>query len=182
MGPNRVKQAYNHSSSTDFISRLHFPSYSVPIHPAAPSTRASFMVSPGIHQPPGPVRAFGIQDPAVDPVGQLDTSESNLARRMLRRISFGSFSGSLRSRLRDGDVDSSASTPGTVGRPPVPTVMQASGEVYATSLPILSMIVLSIVWISLLCLRHDPFYLSVFRPCLESSCPLMFPPLSCCLW
>jgi len=119
------------------------------------STRASFMVSPGIRQPSGSVRTFGIQDPASDPLENSSTSESNLARRMLGRISFGSLNGSLRSRLRDGDVGSSASSPGTVGRPPVPTVMQSSGEVYATPLPILSMIVLSIVRITFVRLRYD---------------------------
>jgi len=119
------------------------------------STRASFMVSPGIRQPSGSVRTFGIQDPAGDPLENSSTSESNLARRMLGCISFGSLNGSLRSRLRDGDVGSSASSPGTVGRPPVPTVMQSSGEVYATPLPILSMIVLSIVRITFVHLHYD---------------------------
>ncbi|KAJ3567286.1 hypothetical protein NP233_g6468 [Leucocoprinus birnbaumii] len=98
-------------------------------------------------QSSGPVRTFGIQDPTTEPA-ESSSSEPNIARRILGRISFGSLRdrpSSLLSRLRDGDEEgSSSSAPGTIGRPPVPTVMQPAGEAYTTPLPVLSMVVLSI--------------------------------------
>ncbi|KXN89340.1 Protein ZINC INDUCED FACILITATOR 1 [Leucoagaricus sp. SymC.cos] len=109
------------------------------------------MASPGSRQPSGPVRTFGIQDSVMQPTDRdpSSSSEPNVARRILGRISFGTLrkkTSSLMSGRREVEGDgSSTSIPSTVGRPPVPTVMQSSGETYTTPLPVLSMIVLSIV-------------------------------------
>lgn len=120
------------------------------------------MTSPGSRQPSGPVRTFGIQDPDTSAAHQESpsSSEPNVARRILGRISFGSLHkkpSPLLSRPRDVEGDSTSS-PSATGRPPVPTVMQPSGETYTTPLPLLSMIVLSIVRVSFpricLCLTH----------------------------
>ncbi|XP_006463367.1 hypothetical protein AGABI2DRAFT_152546 [Agaricus bisporus var. bisporus H97] len=105
------------------------------------------MASPGVRQP---VRTFGIQDP-VNPLPPIDSSsstESNPVLRILGRVSLGRLrksSNSSLTRRRDGGTDSiSTPTPTPSTRPPVPTVMQSSGEAFTTPLPVLSMIVLSI--------------------------------------
>ncbi len=109
------------------------------------------MASPGTRQPSRLVRTFGIEDPAATTADNESSSasEPSVARRILGRISFARLPkrpSSLLSRQSDieGD-DYSRSVPGTPGRPPVPTVMQASGEIYTTRLPVLPMVVLSIV-------------------------------------
>ncbi|KAF9450306.1 major facilitator superfamily MFS-1 [Macrolepiota fuliginosa MF-IS2] len=105
------------------------------------------MPSPGARQPSGPVRTFGTPGP-VTPIADQESpssNEQNVARRILGRISFGSLNKMPSSLLsRRGDGEDAISSPGTTGRPPVPTVMQPSGETYTTPLPALSMIVLSI--------------------------------------
>jgi hypothetical protein len=107
------------------------------------------MASPSARQP---VRAFGIQDP-VAPSQLLDSSSSSehsTIRRILGRVSLGGLRKSSNSPLaglreREADGISTATPTPSMSRPPVPTVMQSSGEAYTTPLPILSMIVLSIV-------------------------------------
>ncbi|KAF7426094.1 hypothetical protein PC9H_008460 [Pleurotus ostreatus] len=88
-----------------------------------------------------PRRVFGTGD--INTAEHTDEAESSRpgVRRFLGRLSFG---GSLRRPSfsfgrNDGEDGEEFSE-----RPPVPTVMQSSGEAYATPLPVLSMIVLSI--------------------------------------
>lgn len=93
-----------------------------------------------------PRRSFGVQEPALDDDGE--TSSTNLAQRLLGRISFGNSqhrpSFTFRGRTPSaGGLESTQGIP--PDRPPIPTMMQSSGEVYTTPLPTLSMIVLSIV-------------------------------------
>ncbi|KAF9010033.1 hypothetical protein BDQ17DRAFT_1273732 [Cyathus striatus] len=90
-----------------------------------------------------PRRIFGVQNSTTGNDNEAVQRESNGARRVLSRISFGSIKRkpSFLSRLRgEGEA---VSTPGSE-RAPIPTMMQSSGEVYSTPLPVLSMIVLSI--------------------------------------
>ncbi|KAJ7029261.1 hypothetical protein C8F04DRAFT_1265134 [Mycena alexandri] len=93
-----------------------------------------------------PRRSFGTDESALD--DSPETPEQNRVRGVIGRLSFGNFSQhrpSFASRWRNGGDDGNA-TPGTPGaeRPPIPTMMQSSAETYATPLPVLSMIVLSI--------------------------------------
>ncbi|KAF8186962.1 major facilitator superfamily domain-containing protein [Mycena galopus ATCC 62051] len=93
-----------------------------------------------------PRRSFGPNDSAVD--DSPETADRNRVRSFIGRLSFGNFSQrrpSFASPLRNVGEDAGAepSTPRTE-RPPIPTMMQSSAETYATPLPILSMIVLSI--------------------------------------
>lgn len=69
-------------------------------------------------------------------------------RRPSTRVSISSLVGKPNifnrwSRAGDGDEESGIAQP--LERPAIPSALQASGEVYATPLPVLSMIVLSIV-------------------------------------
>ncbi|KAJ7359424.1 major facilitator superfamily domain-containing protein [Mycena albidolilacea] len=93
-----------------------------------------------------PRRSFGPDESAID--DSPETPEQNRVRSFIGRLSFGNFSQrrpSFASRLRNSGEDGGAE-PGTprAERPPIPTMMQSSGETYATPLPILSMVVLSI--------------------------------------
>ncbi|KAJ6470651.1 hypothetical protein C8R47DRAFT_757411 [Mycena vitilis] len=93
-----------------------------------------------------PRRSFGPDESALD--DSPETPEHNRVRNLIGRISFGNLSQhrpSFASRWRNGGEDGEAS-PGTprTERAPIPTMMQSSGETYATPLPVLSMIVLSI--------------------------------------
>ncbi|KAJ8487527.1 hypothetical protein ONZ45_g14294 [Pleurotus djamor] len=90
--------------------------------------------------PNPPRRVFGIEEgtPEEDAPSQNQPSPSG---RLLGRLSFG---GLRRPSFLRRDEDGDHGEGGSSERPPVPTVMQSSGEVYATPLPVLSMIVLSI--------------------------------------
>ncbi|KAJ6588974.1 hypothetical protein B0H19DRAFT_1248549 [Mycena capillaripes] len=93
-----------------------------------------------------PRRSFGPSESALDDSPEIP--EQNQVRSLIGRISFGNLSQhrpSFASRWRNGveDGDANPSSP-RAERPPIPTMMQSSGETYATPLPILSMIVLSI--------------------------------------
>jgi hypothetical protein len=94
-----------------------------------------------------PRRSFGVQESGVH---EIPEGERSSIRRVLSSpISFWS----KRHRpyfvpwWKNGADDSGEPEPRTPtsGRAPIPTMMQSSGEVYTTPLPILSMIVLSIV-------------------------------------
>ncbi|KAH9855398.1 major facilitator superfamily MFS-1 [Lenzites betulinus] len=95
-----------------------------------------------------PRRVFGPGDSALDvdeDVVEPQPSESQGARRPSGRVSFSRLvhKPSLLSRWsRNGDEESG--TTQAPERPAIPSALQPSGEVYATPLPILSMIVLSI--------------------------------------
>lgn len=92
-----------------------------------------------------PRRTFGVDESALD-----DTegpTDGNIVQRLLRRISQRasqsrpSFVPRWPNILNSGDE---GETPPSE-RPPIPTMMQPSGEAYSTPLPVLSMVVLSIV-------------------------------------
>lgn len=93
-----------------------------------------------------PRRSFGVQDSGLH---QTPEREPNAIRRVSSRIS--AWSDRRRSSLvpwwKKGVVENGEPEPQTPSpaRAPIPTMMKPSGEVYATPLPILSMIVLSIV-------------------------------------
>ena len=89
-----------------------------------------------------PVRSFGTLDSARN---EVPPGETSVAQRFLGRISLGNLRGprpSLSSLRRNGEP--APPTPKS-DRPPIPTMMQPSGEAYSTPLPTLSMVVLSIV-------------------------------------
>ncbi|KAF8644931.1 hypothetical protein AX16_008213 [Volvariella volvacea WC 439] len=91
-----------------------------------------------------PRRTFGVDESALD-----DTegpSDSNVVRRVLSRLSFGTSQHrpSFVSRWRNATSEAQEEIAEPSERPPIPTMMQPSGEVYSTPLPVLSMIVLSI--------------------------------------
>ncbi|KAJ7108561.1 hypothetical protein C8R44DRAFT_884628 [Mycena epipterygia] len=95
-----------------------------------------------------PRRSFG---PASDESALDDspeTPEQTGVRKLIGRISFGNSQHrpSFVSRWRNGSNEEGGGTPNTPNqeRPPIPTMMQSSAETYATPLPVLSMIVLSI--------------------------------------
>lgn len=95
-----------------------------------------------------PARSFGRLDSVIMEDGnEVLPREISTARRsgFLGRISLGNLRGgrpSFGSFRRDGAA--ALPTPKS-DRPPIPTMMQPSGEAYSTPLPKLSMIVLSIV-------------------------------------
>ncbi|KAF8636948.1 hypothetical protein AX17_003199 [Amanita inopinata Kibby_2008] len=85
-------------------------------------------------------RVFGVQEPSMDGLAATTTtSEPSLVRRILTRLPFNN-SKTRTSRWRSTDSQRSA----TVERAPIPSMMRPSDEVYATPLPVLSMVVLSI--------------------------------------
>ncbi|KAJ7740010.1 hypothetical protein DFH07DRAFT_751956 [Mycena maculata] len=94
-----------------------------------------------------PRRSFGtnLDESALD---DSETPEPSRFRKLVGRISFGNGQRrpSFASRWRNSGNEEDGNAPSTPGteRPPIPTMMQSSGETYATPLPILSMIVLSI--------------------------------------
>ncbi|KAF8800610.1 major facilitator superfamily MFS-1 [Phlegmacium glaucopus] len=90
-----------------------------------------------------PVRSFGTLDP-TNMEGGNRIRETSVARRFLSRISLGNLRSSRQSFAsirREGEA--ALPTPKS-DPPPIPTMMQHSGEAYSTPLPKLSMIVLSI--------------------------------------
>lgn len=96
-----------------------------------------------------PRRTFGVQEPAADGHDETVDQEPTLLRRILSRIPFGNRNHlpSFISRWREptGLEETPGDLTGASERPPIPTMIQTPGEIYATPLPILSMIVLSIV-------------------------------------
>ncbi|KAJ7682964.1 major facilitator MFS-1 [Mycena rosella] len=90
-----------------------------------------------------PRRSFGPDESALD--DSPESPEPTGVRRLIGRISFGNslHRPSFASRWRNSSNEEGITTPGTE-RPPIPSMMQSSAETYATPLPILSMIVLSI--------------------------------------
>jgi hypothetical protein len=125
-----------------------------------------------------PGRSFGRQDSSSG--NEALPRETFTVRRFLGgRMSLGNLGrpifGSFR---RDGEA--ALSTPKS-DRPAIPTMMQPSGEVYSTPLPMISMVVLSIVSNVLL----DNVLLIYFyyqRRCLGNSYLRMCRPHSCYSW
>jgi hypothetical protein len=112
---------------------------------AALSVRLLKMSTPTPEGRSIPRRTFGVQD---SDVRESPERESNVLRRVSSRISF--WSSQRRSSFtpwwgRKADDGAQELHTPTSGRAPIPTMMQSSGEVYTTPLPILSMVVLSIV-------------------------------------
>lgn len=84
-------------------------------------------------------RTFGLPEAGVDE--QVETiAEPTGKRRLLGKISLSSFK-NARSSFSIGKNATESNTE----RPPIPTMMKPSGEIYSTPLPKLPMIVLSIV-------------------------------------
>ncbi|KAJ3825505.1 hypothetical protein F5880DRAFT_1552169 [Lentinula raphanica] len=88
-----------------------------------------------------PTRTFGTDDSALDDNDATPTRSA--LRRALPRISFGSLHRPSFSFKQSSDNDNNVVSP-SVDRPPIPSVSQPAPEVYATPLPVLSMVVLSI--------------------------------------
>lgn len=125
-----------------------------------------------------PRRSFGVQDSALD---DEETAQPGVVRRVFSRLSFGGSQHrpSFTSLWRSGDDNSG--TPHTgLERPPIPTMIQPSGEVYTTPLPTLSMIVLSIVRIP------DVYYAvwnnTAYRLCLANFSQRMSQRRFCYSW
>lgn len=93
-----------------------------------------------------PRRSFGVQESGVQ---ESPERESNAIRRVSSRLSLWSnrHKPTFVPWWTKGADESGEQElhPPASGRPPIPTMMQSSGEAYTTPLPILSMIVLSIV-------------------------------------
>lgn len=101
-----------------------------------------------------PSRTFGAPEGSASNEGEYSSNSGpSMRTRLAGKISLSSIR-SMRpsfSFARGGNNLASPSIPGTE-RPPIPTMMQSSGEVYSTPLPKLSMTVLSIVRF----LHHNP--------------------------
>lgn len=102
-------------------------------------SRSSSKATMDSRRPSTHTRSFGTQEPLSEDVNPTPST----AHRILGRISFSSLRRGRPSFLNSGNGDS-PSTPSTE-RPPIPTMMNGSGEAYMTPLPKLSMVVLSIV-------------------------------------
>jgi hypothetical protein len=97
-----------------------------------------------------PRRSFGlaVNDSALDDDDSQSLGERTPTRRVLGPVSFGQnqHRPSIVSRWRSTLDAESRRTLSPVGeRPPIPSALQPSKEIYSTPLPMLSMIVLSIV-------------------------------------
>ncbi|KAF9475124.1 major facilitator superfamily MFS-1 [Pholiota conissans] len=99
------------------------------------------MAAPNSRRPSTHVRSFGAPEALSDDTN--DTPGPSTARRILGKMSFSSLRRGRPSFLNIRSGGDTPSTPSTE-RAPIPTMMSASGEVYMTPLPKLSMIVLSI--------------------------------------
>ncbi|KAF9530140.1 hypothetical protein CPB83DRAFT_851026 [Crepidotus variabilis] len=107
------------------------------------------MATPGSRRPSVPSRTFGtpVATDAAEGAGHTDDSPS-MGRRLLGSISLSSLRNARPSfSFSRGGNSTISSTPETE-RPPIPTMMQSSGEVYSTPLPKLSMTVLSITMLA----------------------------------
>ncbi|TFK67854.1 major facilitator superfamily MFS-1 [Pluteus cervinus] len=90
-----------------------------------------------------PRRTFGVDESALD--DSETPNEGNAVQRLLRRISTSASQHRPSFVLRwRNDATDADGTEGPSERPPIPTMMQSSGETYSTPLPGLSMVVLSI--------------------------------------
>ncbi|KAJ7211292.1 hypothetical protein GGX14DRAFT_520210 [Mycena pura] len=93
-----------------------------------------------------PPRSFGRDESALDDTA--DGPAQTPVQRLIGRISFGNVSQhrpSFASRwTRSANERGGSPSASSTERPPIPTMMQSAGETYATPLPVLSMIVLSI--------------------------------------
>lgn len=131
-----------------------------------------------------PVRSFGTLD-STNLEGGIGNRETSTVRRFLGRISLGNLRGgrqSFGSFRRDGEA---APPIPKSDRPPIPTMMQPSGEAYSTPLPKLSMVVLSIVsnvQLRLKCSQTNCHLFSVIRPCLGNFYLRMCRLHSCYSW
>jgi len=89
-----------------------------------------------------PSRTFGLPEASRDGIGAIPSAqEPSGVRRLLGRVSLSSFKNA---RPSFSFSIGKTTEPGTE-RPPIPTMMKPSGEIYSTPLPRLSMTVLSIV-------------------------------------
>ena len=98
-----------------------------------------------------PIRTFGVQEPAEDDQDAVHDS-SPILRRVWSRLSLSKkHRPSMSSQMDENAVqhEHGRSLSFSSERVPIPSVRQSSAEVYATPLPIVSMIVLSIVRIIL---------------------------------
>ncbi|KAG5727530.1 Protein ZINC INDUCED FACILITATOR 1 [Termitomyces sp. T112] len=126
-----------------------------------------------LDRPTATIRTFGVQDSVED--GQNAAHDSSpLLRRVLSRLSFSSkHRPSVSSQMNEiltphehGRTQSFSSE-----RAPIPSVRQSSAEIYATPLPIISMIVLSITMLGeFLCANvSTPFLLFMVKGFDESA-------------
>ncbi|KAJ7512779.1 hypothetical protein B0H11DRAFT_1947347 [Mycena galericulata] len=96
-----------------------------------------------------PRRSFGPDESALDDSPETPEQTPSRVQRFIGRLSLGnsqhrpSFASRWRNNSGNEEEGGPPGTPNTE-RPPIPTMMQSSTETYATPLPILSMIVLSI--------------------------------------
>lgn len=135
-----------------------------------------------------PRRVFGPGDSALDvdeDGAETQPGASLSARRPSGRVSFSRLvhKPSILSRWsRTGDEESGATE--TPERPSIPSALQPPGEVYATPLPVLSMIVLSIVrpFLQSLCACACGTERCAFRQCSANSSPPTYPLPSCSSW
>ena len=100
---------------------------------------------------------FEIQEPTMD--DNLPARSSSHLRRFLSTLSVGSRPG--HGLTRTNTMDSSKTT--KTERAPIPSMMAPPDEVYATPLPTLSMVVLSIVSLRTVLRLH------AFLPCLDDA-------------
>ncbi|GAW09029.1 major facilitator superfamily MFS-1 [Lentinula edodes] len=89
-----------------------------------------------------PRRTFGADDSALDDTDATPTRSA--LRRAIPRISFGSLHRPSFSFKNSSDNEDGIVVSPTADKAPIPSVTQPAPEVYATPLPVLSMIVLSI--------------------------------------
>ena len=97
--------------------------------------------------PPGRVFGPNTSDATADAFVQSQGSDPQSARRPSARVSFSGLTRkpSILSRWSRAGEDEESGLMQPPERPAIPSALQAPGEAYATPLPVLSMIVLSIV-------------------------------------
>jgi hypothetical protein len=122
------------SSCADTATSLIFPSNH---HPEGSSKQG---MSAARHAAPS--RTFGLAEAASDDAAAATHSEASGVRRLLGKVSLSSFKNARPSF--SFSIGRNNTDPGA-DRPPIPTMMKPSGEIYSTPLPRLPMIVLSIV-------------------------------------
>ncbi|KAJ3887384.1 hypothetical protein GG344DRAFT_55793 [Lentinula edodes] len=94
------------------------------------------------HHSTTPRRTFGAEDSALDDTDATPTRSA--LRRAIPRISFGGLHRPSFSFKNSSDNEDGAVVSPSADKAPIPSVTQPASEVYATPLPVLSMIVLSI--------------------------------------
>ncbi|KAF8155795.1 hypothetical protein B0H34DRAFT_509817 [Crassisporium funariophilum] len=96
-------------------------------------------------RPSAPVRLFGTLESAdLNDENEAPPQETSAADRILGKISLSSLRRGRQSFAASRNEGERPRTSPSLERPPIPTMMQSSGEGYSTPLPKLSMIVLSI--------------------------------------